>query len=136
MKLYSATIRLGGNTDNQVQKDNMSAAELKILEFVHAGKASVLADVKHTADVDRTDAKERARLASIYSKGTQNEFLTGRALVEKLFGVAGIPLPVEYVAPTFEPIETVTPEGDSDEIIVPVKTDTKKKTSSLAELTG
>ncbi len=135
MKLYSAKIRLGGNSDNEVVKDNMSAAELKILEFIHAGKAASVIDVKHIADVDRTEAKERARLASIYSKSTQNEFLSGSSLIEKLFGVAGVPLPVEYVAPVFEQIETALPEGESDEIIVPVK-DTKKKPSSLAELTG
>lgn len=137
MKLYSARIRLAGNSDNEVVKENCTAAELKLLEFIHAGKAAAVTDVKHTADVNRTDAKERTRLAGIYSKSTQNEFLSGPALIEKLFGVTGVPLPVEYVAPTFQPIETVEAEGDSDEEIIPV-TPTEvptAKPASLSDLT-
>lgn len=135
MKLYSAKIRLAGNTDNEVVRYNMSAAELKLLEFVHAGKHAAVVDVKHTGDVNRTEARERDRLAGNYSKSTPDSFLLGPKLVEKLFGVGGVPLPLEYAAPVFAAIETYDLDGDSDEVITPVN-DTPITRTSLAELTG
>lgn len=118
MKLYSAKINLAGNPDNQVLKHNMSAAELKVLEFIHQGKSPALLDVKHTGDVNRTEARERVRLAGIYSKSSREGFLPGVAIVEKLFGVSTLPLPDVYVAPTFEPIEVFDVEGDGEEEVI------------------
>ena len=145
MKLYSAKIRLAGNSDNEVLKHNMSAAELKILEFIHAGKAQTLVDVKHTGDVNRTESRERTRLSQIYSKSTQDAHLNGAQIVEKLFGVASQPLPAEYAPPVFAPIETYNPDAEGvDEVITPVVEEDEPmpvrspvpKKSALDELTG
>lgn len=139
MKLYSAKIRLAGNTDNEVIRHNMSAAELHVLEFIHAGKNAVLTDVKYTGDVNRTDARERQRLAQEYSKSTRDGFMPGVAIMEKLFGIATLPLPAVYEAPKFEPVETFDVEGEGEnEVITPAPEPVLKKSmpTKLDELTG
>lgn len=121
MKLYSAKVRLGGSLEHEVNRDNLTGAEMHLLAKIHEGKHPVLVDIKHTGDVNRTDAKERARLADTYTKGELTED-RGVKLINELFGVAGVPLPQDYVAPTAqEPVEFgADAEGDEPEVITPV----------------
>ena len=121
MRLYSATVRIGGSRDHEVTKDNLTAPEMKLLEQLHVSPQGhpVLANVKHTGDVNRSDAKERARLGDIYSKGELVEN-RGAKLINALFGLPGVPLPQEYVpdAPVAETAFTV--EEEEAEVITPV----------------
>lgn len=122
MKLYTAKVRIGGSRDHEVVKHNLTGAEMALLEALHVSPQGhpVIVDIKHTGDVNRTDAKERARLASEYSRGELVED-RGAKLINGLFGLPGVPLPQEYVAPV--PVETVAYDPDSDaepEVITPV----------------
>lgn len=121
MRLYSAKVRIGGSRDHEVLKHNLSAPELKLLEMLHVSPQGhpVLVDIKHTGDVNRTDAKERARLGDIYTRGELVED-RGSKIINSLFGLPGVPLPQEYVADA--PVEAVAFDtGDEDaEVITPV----------------
>lgn len=122
MRLYSAKVRIGGSRDHEVVKHNLTAPEMKLLEQLHVSPQGhpVLIDIKHTADVNRTDAKERARLALEYSRGELVED-RGNKLINSLFGLPGVALPQEYIADV--PVEAVAYDPDSDaepEVITPV----------------
>jgi hypothetical protein len=126
MKLYSAKIRLAGNPDNEVIEHNLSAAEILILQRIH-GKPGILGggnhtpvvDIVHTANTNRTDARERARLAAKYTAGELSQE-NGAKIVQALFGVNG-PLPQEYAEPKFEPVEDIVSIDEGDEQITPVE---------------
>jgi hypothetical protein len=136
MKLYTAKIRIGGSRDHEVVKHNLTGAEMKLLEAIHEGPQGhpVVVDIKHTGNVTRSDAKERARLADIYSKGelTENR---GEKMISALFGVAGVPLPQEYVATEKTVVEAFEVEDEIDEVITPVEEPVKAepKRSKKAE---
>lgn len=122
MKLYSARVRIGGSRDHEVNKTNLTAPEMKLLERLHVSPQGhpVLVDVKHTGDVNRSDTKERARLAAEYSHGELVEE-RGKKLIESMFGLAGgMPLPEEYVPDVPVQKEEFTYEDDEEEVIVPV----------------
>lgn len=86
MKLYSCRVRLHGNVLHEVKKTEVSAAEIKILRFLH-GSDAVL-DVTETGKANRTEAEERARLSEIYTAYSEVEGMssTPTSLVDKLFG--------------------------------------------------
>lgn len=112
MKLYTATVQINADPDNQVVKHKLTPAEMKVLEYVHMGKKPVLIDIEETGKVNRKDRAERARLAQNYSRGE----LAGDALVQKLFGVDGVPLPQAYEAPIIQAIEEINiDEPDAEE---------------------
>lgn len=121
MKLYTAKVRIGGSRDHEVTKENLTAPEMKLLEQLHVSPAGhpVLMEIKHTGDVNRTDAKERARLGEIYSKGELVEN-RGAKLINGLFGLPGVPLPQEYIADTPVAQAEFTAEEEEAEVITPV----------------
>jgi hypothetical protein len=102
MKLYNARVRLGGAITNEVNKEKLTAAEIAVLQRVH-GRDAVQAIVEVGSVANRSDQRERARLSSLYQKGpgADGSRLEGEAFIASIFGVAGVPLPKEYVA---EPI--------------------------------
>ena len=128
MKLYSARVRIGGSRDHEVDKHNLTAAEMKVLESLHVSPQGhpVIINVVHTADVTRSDAKERARLAELYSKGELVEN-RGEKIINSLFGVAGVPLPQDYVAPEVVVVNDFSVEEESEEVITPVAQPTNVK---------
>lgn len=121
MKLYSARVRIDGDRDHEVDKHALTAAEMKLLEMLHVSKQGhpTLTNIKHTGDVNRSDAKERSRLAMLYTKGELVED-RGEKIITGLFGVAGVPLPTEYVAPVNTVVENYEVEDEEDEVITPV----------------
>lgn len=122
MKLYSATVRLAGNRDNEVAKDNLTAAEIHVLNHIHGGEGNHAAviNIVHTANVNRTDTRERARLASIYTKGELVED-RGEKILTSLFGVPGsMPLPQEYIEPVIEAVDLDPDAPQEAEEITPV----------------
>lgn len=123
MDLYSCKVRLAGSTDNEVVKHNVTAAEIHLLASIHLGegKQAPVVDIVKTGTVNRSDAKERARLADTYTKGELVED-RGAKMINNLFGVAGVPLPQTYVAPeVFVPEEFNPLEEEEAEVIVPVE---------------
>lgn len=121
MQLYDAKVRIDGNRDHEVVKHNLTAAEIHLLQHIHLSPQGhpVVVDIKHVADVNRSDAKERARLANEYTKGELSED-RGAKLINSLFGVAGVALPQTYIAPEPIIIEDFAVEDESDEEVVPV----------------
>lgn len=75
MKLYSAKIRLQGDVRDEVRKENLTKAELKVLKVIHGNDA--IHDVVETGVAKRDEAAERDRLAVIY----------GEPRIAKIFGV-------------------------------------------------
>jgi hypothetical protein len=142
MKLYSARVRIGGSRDHEVDKHNLTAAEMKVLEALHVSPQGhpVIINPVHTGDVKRSDAKERARLAEMYSKGELVEN-RGEKIITGLFGVSGVPLPQEYEAPVAIEVQDFSVEEEEDEEIVPVappkRSDPKPaRKSSVEEIVG
>lgn len=142
MKLYSAIVRLlsdreGNNVYNEVFQTNATAAELRVLEFVHEGKQATLRNVEHTGSVNRSDKKERIRLAGIYTKTKGDTKYTGEDIVEKLFGHVSVPLPQEYEAPTAQAVEVYGDDDeDEDEIIEPISRSPIADPTDVESLTG
>jgi hypothetical protein len=106
----------------------VTAAEIKLLQYIHGksehGKEPVV-DVVRTGRVNRSDHNERIRLATRYSELADNGVLDqGPAVIQKLFGVEGVPLPQVYEPPVFAPIEDmqleeVAPEDETVETVEP-----------------
>lgn len=123
MDLYSCKVRLDGSLDNEVIKHNVTAPEIHILASMHngQGKHPPVVDIVKTGTVNRSDAKERARLADTYTHGELVED-RGSKMITAMFGVAGVPLPQVYVAPeVFETTEYNPGEDEVEEEIVPVE---------------
>lgn len=123
MELYSCKVRLDGSLDNEVIKHNCTAAELHLLASIHAGQGRhpPVVDIVLTGTTNRSDAKERARLADLYSKGELVED-RGFKMIQAMFGVAGVALPQTYVAPEqFDTTEFIPGEEEEAEVITPVE---------------
>lgn len=127
MKLYNVLVRLGGAITNEVIKEKVTAAEIAVLQRIHGGDA--VQDIVHVGAVNgRSDARERSRLAVEYPKGPSADGkarLDAEAFIASVFGVSGVPLPQEYVAPETEAAkdEVFEMAPDADEEFVPVKVD-------------
>lgn len=114
MIVYKAKVRLAGNVANEVLKENLTAAEIRVLQHIH-GSDAVL-DIARIGQVKRSDAAERVRLAMLYrhGKGIVDD---GDKLISELFGINGVALPQEYVAPApVEDDEPIEVDMTDDEI--------------------
>lgn len=136
MKLYSARVRLAGSRDHEVTRHNLTPAEMKLLEFIHVSAQGhpTLVDIEHTGSVNRSDAKERARLVAMeYSHGELEED-RGEKLLTRIFGLPGVPLPQEYVPPTpVEAVEYDPEEDEAEEVITPVEPVVRTRASRRRE---
>ncbi len=110
MKLYTCKLRLAGNVVNEVQKAEVTAAEIEIFRFLHGGDAVL--DIKEvgearTAAMDgdgyptgktrlRTSAEERARIRDIYANPERlnsHQLKLKSEMLRNLFGHERLPLP-------------------------------------------
>lgn len=138
MKIYKALVRIGGSRDHEVWKDNLTAAEMKMLEHIHNSPQGhpVLDKIEHTGNVNRKDSKERARLADLYAPGELSED-RGKDLVKQLFGLPGVPLPQEYEPPAPTVAEEYDAADEEEEVIEkveePVRTPISKRQRAKAE---
>jgi hypothetical protein len=66
LKLFSAKIRRGGDVRDEVRKDGLTAAEIKMLKKIH-GKDAVL-EVDETGVAQRDVQDERKRLEMLYGE--------------------------------------------------------------------
>jgi hypothetical protein len=134
MELYSVTVNLNGQVANQVTKHNVTAAEIRLLQHIHGQSengAEPVANIVQTATTTRSDRQERARLLAEYRNWQLDQ---GSPLIEKLFGVAGVPLPKVYEPPVLEAIEDDPGEEDIGEIVTPI--DAPPAKPSLESIVG
>lgn len=142
MKLYNAVVRLGGSTLNEVQVGKITAAEIAVLQRIHGDDG--VAKITEVGSVSgRSDAKERARLASIYVKGLSADGKTpleGVSFIASIFGVGSVPLPHEYVAPVvsddLESEDVITDEKEVEEVLatpVPIRKTMPRNLKKVAE---
>lgn len=137
MDLYSVKVRLNGSLENEVIKHNVTAPEIHLLWNIHRGegKHPPVVDITKTGTVNRSDAKERARLADTYTKGELVED-RGSKMISAMFGVAGVPLPQTYVAPeVFATVEYNPGEEEVEEVITPVEAPVRATTLRDSKLT-
>lgn len=119
MKLYKVKVLLAANHANQVWKENVTAAEIKLLEHIHVGENPSVIEIEHTATTTRTDRQERARLLAVYGEYKLGQ---GETLIRNLFGVEGVPLPQSYEPPVVvEAAERDDVIPLSEETITPVE---------------
>ncbi len=60
MKLYTAKVRLAGDRDHEVIKNNLTAAEMKLLEHIHVSPKGhpTLVEIVHTGMVEEYDPSD------------------------------------------------------------------------------
>lgn len=137
MKLYNCKVNLGGSILHQVRKENVTAAEVMLLRSIHKGSNEAIVDIEEVGRVNRSDREERARLANAYTTELFAEdgevSAQGMALVNSIFGVAGVPLPqyLEEVEDRGVDIPADAPEAPKRRGRPP-----KAETAPLDELTG
>jgi len=83
MYYYKTTIRLNGNTMNEVVKI-VSAPELLVLQFVHGGDAVV--NAKEIKQVRVSPMKEKDRLKALYD----NALIKRKQSIDNIFGALGV----------------------------------------------
>lgn len=114
MKLYSCKLRLAGATTNEIEKPEVTAAEIEVLRELHGVDAVV--EIKEIGESKVTSAEERARLRRTYanSESLNTQMAARRAnMLRNLFGHDRLPLPDEVLDP-------VTDQGDDFEETAPV----------------
>lgn len=88
MNLHSCKVRLQGEVKDEVQKIQVTSAEIRVLKEIHGDDAVV--EIRITGESDRSDAEERARLGQLYGEQT----------VTAMFGA-----PVATIADEIQPDE-------------------------------
>lgn len=83
MYYYKTTIRLNGNTMNEVVKI-VSAPELLVLQFVHGGDAVV--NAKEIKQVRVSPMEEKDRLKALYD----NALIKRKQSIDNIFGALGV----------------------------------------------
>lgn len=93
MQNYTATVRLRGSAMNEVQKEDVTAAEVIMLKRIHGEDA--LVNIRPTRMDKRNHKEERARLSEVYGARKVEELfgneIIGAKLPVKLDGIADIP---------------------------------------------
>ncbi len=102
MKTYHGIVRLGGNINTQVAKDEMTAAEVMVLRYIHGDDAVV--NLVGGADADRSPEEERERLELIYRPER----------VTAVLGVPGAPMPEKLDAATERAIGAASSRMDRE----------------------
>jgi hypothetical protein len=126
MKLYNCKVRLNGSLHNVVGKQKVTAAEIVVLKHIHGlseNAGAPVFDVVPAGEVKRTDQQERARLAATYRLGE----VPGAKLIPTLLGVAGVPLPQEYVDEEGNSLEGETKDVTEAEDLPPVRTPSRRR---------
>ena len=111
MNLYSAVIRLGGSKDNEVLREDLTAADVLMLKFIHGGDESVR-NVTHVGFLEIDPATYRARTVTRYGTGEFDSSTSGANLMKEVFGPPSVPLPrklegVQHYKPGLFPLKEV-----------------------------
>lgn len=116
MKLYSVKINLAGSLLNQVRKDHVTAAEIVLLRAVHGDDA--VNEITHTANVNRSDRAERARLSKMYTKTSPKGTKRGAELVREFLGIESQALPDEVPEIALKPRAEDFSLADEEEEVI------------------
>lgn len=115
MRQFACKVRLNGSLYNEVPKTEVTIPEILILRVIHGGEA--VTDLHEMAQVKRTDAEERDRLANIYGAAIKNraEIVGGLGALIGFAGALpdnapGIPLAGKAAKAKAEKTETETVE--------------------------
>lgn len=95
MQICSATIRLAGSVQNTVFRNNLTPAEILILQAIHGGDAVI--DILPIEKVERTQHAEWDRLTGLYDRSGGPDTPDGKedvSIVSRLFPGAVKRLPV------------------------------------------
>ena len=105
MKLYDCTVLLHGEILNQVPKQMVTAAEIRLLRGIHVGNNDPVTNIVPVGETIRTDGAERRRLANQYGNDPFSldgeTSVSGTELVNRYFP-PGVPLPQELEQRQFD----------------------------------
>lgn len=101
MKLFDCTVRLDGSPLNEVNKTEVTAAEIAVLRALHGADAVInikasLDDKQKPKVVKRANIEERRRLHEIYASNQSLTAVDAKKKLEMmtgLFGHESMPLP-------------------------------------------
>lgn len=100
MRLYSCKVRLKSSLYHEVEKLNVTAPEIMVLQHIQRPEGmeksgpgvvdpSTVVSIKYLGDVTRSDMDERVRLHDLYGPALRKMELS----LVSLFGAPGVPLP-------------------------------------------
>jgi hypothetical protein len=98
MKIYNCKVRLHANPNDEVRRNKVTAAEIRVLRKMHGEDAVV--EITEVAEVERSQDQERDRLERAY----------GVKAVTALFGVPIVKIDAELPADPMAEIETAKPK--------------------------
>lgn len=134
MKLFSCKLRLAGAVTNEVQKTEVTAAEIEVLREIHG--ADAVLDIKSVGENTSNSAQERARLKRLYAseESLSSQSLGKRmAMLRNLFGHDRLALPDEVVDRAAEEGEDVDEALDAAPAPVVRTRVAKKPVETFAE---
>jgi hypothetical protein len=90
MDVYSCRVRLKGSLLNTVNKEQVTAAEIVLLDHIHQGDNPAVYDIQKIGEAKRSDRQERDRLSRMYGEILGRP---GAAVIGEVLGVGSVPLP-------------------------------------------
>lgn len=101
MNLYNVIVRVGGSLYNEVERLNITAPEVVMLQTLHGDDS--IRNITHVGQIEESNASIRERLADYYGTGRIETGRSGGSLVKSCFGPKTMPLPdrvdgVEHLA--------------------------------------
>jgi hypothetical protein len=90
MDVYSCRVRLKGSLLNTVNKEQVTAAEIVLLDHIHQGDNPAVYDIQKIGEAKRSDRQERDRLSRMYGEILGRP---GAAVIGEVLGVGNVPLP-------------------------------------------
>jgi hypothetical protein len=128
MRLYDCKVLLDGSRENEVRKDDVTAAEIMALRLIH-GPDSVLEIVPKEMD-KRPHGPERARIFRLYADPEALDSQKKTAALTALFGPSHVPLPVEL--PDAETIHDLDDEAPA--AVAPSRVQLPKKAGKAEDV--
>jgi hypothetical protein len=93
MQLYDVSVRIGGNLNSVVPKQDVTAAEILVLRRLHGDDAVI--DIRPTNMDKRSHGAEWARLVDIYGRNGSSSVDGASVVLESIFPGAVKTLPVK-----------------------------------------
>lgn len=123
MYYYKATVRLNGNTMNEVVK-RMSAPELLVLQYVHGTDAIV--NVEEIGQQKTRSIEEKQRLKGLYEQA----LVKREQSIDRIFGALGT-LPDRLPEELLERFQIWDDDVDEDDILAVARKNSKNKSDNI-----
>jgi hypothetical protein len=127
---YTAKIRLGNSVTNEIRKENISAAEIMILQRLHGGDAVL--DIKEGKNDNSPYLDERENLYRRYSRALSR--LEPSITFDQMFGPAHIELPSRLPSLDRKAREAAGEEKPGAKNRVKPKVDTKESEVDISNI--